>query len=132
VSYQAIYARLTASGTQTQAIVGASVYPDINLATGTRFVVIEADDGETDQAYDGPLPMTKHAATVSAVGPTRLACEQLAAAIRVDLDGQRGSWGGVTVRGAFLQAGNAGIFPLADGAARRLYGKDIEFVVWTE
>ena len=135
---QAIYARLTATGTQTAALVaadaqgGPGVYPDFATKNPRPNIVYDADDGDTQQGYGGPVGLTSHTVTVICVGDDRLSCEQLADAVKADLDGQSGTWGGSVIQGVFLESGDAQIYPVTPAAEVRLLAKDLEFIVWKQ
>ena len=100
---KAIYAALSGNSA-VNAIVSGRIYPAIGPEVGKDFpeIVYGGDAEAQEQEYAGPDALTSQSVRIECHALTYAAADALANAVRVVLDGQSGTWGGIVVQGAFL------------------------------
>lgn len=131
---KAIYDRLTASGTQTQAICATRGYAQFNRDQTFPAWTWDVTSKEIDRHSTGRSGLIKYLVSVTAAALTYEGVVALAEAIKTDLDHQGGpavTWGGINVLGAFLEDEDEDVTPLDNGADTPVYGKGMQFLIWT-
>lgn len=126
---EAIFGKLTDDPT-VSGLLGDRVYP-LQAVQFSRFplAAYEFGDSQYDQTYSGPSGLSSHAGTIACVGLTFDSAEALGNAVRTLINGQKGTWGGVTVLGCFVNdVGDA--LESAVETGQNVWRKDLAVTLW--
>jgi hypothetical protein len=128
---KAIYSKLTGDAA-VAALLGTRVYPEQAPQDGRTFplVVYAASDEEVVRSYAGSSGLESRNVTIECAARTYAQAQDLAAAVKAALDGADGVFGGVTVRGFFLEDQNDAVETNVAGEDFNVFVASQTYLVW--
>jgi hypothetical protein len=126
---RAIYGKLTAT-TAVAALISTRVYPSQAVQFAAfPLVAYDVTDSEYDQTYAGPSGLSSHVITLSCVGLTHDSAEAVAEAVITAVNAATGTWGGVIVRGCFVNDVGDALETIME-TEKRVWRKDVRATLW--
>jgi len=130
---QALYGKLSTTAGVT-ALVGTRIYPHQQPPSGTRtypLLAYKPDNREPARLLSGAASLYMRTIDVAAMARTYASAEAIMAAVVAALDNQSGTWGGVTIQGAFLDDDSHDVETLGT-EDQTLYVAQMRFKFWIQ
>jgi hypothetical protein len=127
----AIYSKLSGDAA-VAAIVGTRIFPEDVPQTLRTFplIVYTMGDAEHLSNFTGSSHLANRRVTIESAAMTYEAAQGLADAVRAAFADQSGTWGGITVQGAFIESQSDAQQSIVAGEDYNVFVIEQEFLIW--
>lgn len=128
---KALYGKLSGVSAVTN-LVSTRIYPFGRVPQPPTFPHVSYDVGDAEyiSSMGGASGLASNEIEITCMALTQSAAKELALEIRAALHGQRGTWGGVAVRGCFVSGVGDDANPVATGRDPNWYESVITARIW--
>jgi hypothetical protein len=126
---KAVYGRLS-SDAGVSALVGNRIYPNTSPENVYPMIVYDCQQEPEDSLE--PMVLKEHTVTLTIVTTSYDQAQAIAAATLISLDRQGGTWGGIFVKGFFVQQTSEDSFSDGSNPNQIYYTIDQPYRVWAQ